>query len=149
MIIRPYIPADAPGVISLLHSNTPRYFAPEEEKHLLNYLANDSQHYFVIIINDMIVGSGGFNITADRNTGVLSWAIIHPDWQGKGIGSVLAKFRIEKMQQMGIPNIGVRTSQHVYKFYEKMGFALKEIEKDYWATGFDLYDMELDKPSRQ
>jgi ribosomal protein S18 acetylase RimI-like enzyme len=40
-----------------------------------------------------------------------------------------------------ITTIMVRTSQLAYKFYEKNGFILKEIEKDYWAKGFDLYSM--------
>lgn len=87
------------------------------------------------------MGCGGFNITPDGSKGVLSWDIIHPDAQGKGVGSALAKFRIKEMQRPGITNIGVRTSQHAFKFYEKMGFTLKEVVKDYWAEGFDLYDM--------
>ncbi|MHA7057839.1 hypothetical protein ACWGOQ_0011500 [Aquimarina sp. M1] len=33
----------------------------------------------------------------------------------------------------------VRTSQFASKFYEKMGFALVKIEKDFWVDGFDLY----------
>jgi len=36
----------------------------------------------------------------------------------------------------------VRTSQFVYGFYEKHGFELKKVVKNYWAQGFDLYDME-------
>ncbi len=48
------------------------------------------------------------------------------------------------MQKLGVEEIGVRTSQHVYQFYEKMGFTLKApVVKDYWAEGFDLYEMEL------
>lgn len=88
------------------------------------------------------MGCGGFNLTADGKRGALSWDIIHPNAQGKGIGSALAKFRIVEMQKLGLTEIGVRTSQHVYQFYEKMGFTLKEIVKDYWAEGFDLYGME-------
>ncbi|WP_294822766.1 GNAT family N-acetyltransferase [uncultured Flavobacterium sp.] len=75
---------------------------------------------------------------------MLSWGIIHPDAHGKGIGSALVKFRIAEMQKLGVEEIGVRTSQHVYQFYEKMGFTLKApVVKDYWAEGFDLYEMEL------
>ena len=34
------------------------------------------------------------------------------------------------------------TSQHAYQFYEKMGFELEKIEKEYWAKNFDLYIMQ-------
>ena len=42
----------------------------------------------------------------------------------------------------GVKTITVRTSQLVYKYYEKFGFQTKEIIKDFWAKGYDLYRME-------
>lgn len=143
MTIRPYSPSDDPALLELLRLNIPQYFAESEKADLIEYLANHIDHYYIVEIDKMIKGCGGFNRTPDNKRGVLSWDIIHPDAQGKGIGSTLAKFRIAEMQKLGVAEIGVRTSQHVYKFYEKMGFTLKEIVKDYWAEGFDLYDMEF------
>jgi ribosomal protein S18 acetylase RimI-like enzyme len=53
------------------------------------------------------------------------------------------KHRIDKLNSIGsIQKITVRTSQVAYKFYEKQGFELFEIIKDYWADGFDMYNME-------
>ena len=128
----------------MLRLNTPKYFSSDEENDLIDYLANHIDHYYVVEINNKIMGCGGFNISPDGSKGVISWDIIHPDAQGKGAGSALVKFRIEKMQQAGVAHIGVRTSQFAYKFYEKMGFTLTEIVKDYWAEGFDLYDMIIE-----
>ncbi|MDQ3191018.1 MAG: GNAT family N-acetyltransferase, partial [Bacteroidota bacterium] len=71
-----------------------------------------------------------------------SWDILDPNYQNKGLGSLLLKFRIEKLKEFkSLKRITVRTSQFAYKFYEKNGFELKEIIKDYWAIGFDLYNM--------
>jgi len=47
------------------------------------------------------------------------------------------------MRNPKIDIISVRTSQHAYKFYEKMGFELVKITNDYWAKNFDLYLMQM------
>ena len=141
--IREYQPTDKNAVIDLIRRNTPAYFAPEEETDFSNYLDNERELYFVLLLNKEIVGCGGINFTEDKTCGKISWDIIHPQHQGKSLGALLLKYRIEKLKSIeGIQKITVRTSQLVYKFYEKQGFTLKEIKKDYWAKGFDMYNVE-------
>lgn len=145
MIIRKYTPADKTRVIELFQLNTPEYFSPIEEDGLIDYLANHSDNYFVAEEGGMIVGSAGFNLSENGKTGKLSWDIIHPDSHGKGIGTTLTKYRIQRLKEIeSVKIISVRTSQVVYKFYEKFGLELQEVVNDYWAPGFDLY--RLDKP---
>lgn len=142
MNIRNYNPADREKIITLLRLNTPQFFSPIEEADLADYLDHHAEHYYVVEIESIIVGCGGINLTDDGFTARISWDIIHPDSQGQGIGSAITKFRIEKIKEMeGIQVIAVRTSQMAYQYYAKFGFELKEIVKDYWADGFDLYDM--------
>ncbi|CDA85795.1 acetyltransferase GNAT family [Bacteroides sp. CAG:754] len=141
--IREYQPTDKNAVIDLIRQNTPAYFAQEEEADFSNYLDSERELYFVLLFNNEIVGCGGINFTEDKTCGKISWDIIHPQHQGKSLGTQLLKYRIEKLKSVGsIRKITVRTSQLVYKFYEKQGFTLKEIKKDYWAKGFDMYNME-------
>jgi ribosomal protein S18 acetylase RimI-like enzyme len=145
MTIRPYTPADDESIIILLRLNTPQYFAPEEEQDLRDYFANHIDRYFVAEENGNIIGSGGVNITNNGKNAALSWDIIHPGYQGKGIGRQLTQHRLDVIKTIaGIENISVRTSQLVYKFYEKFGFVLKEVIKDYWAEGIDMYSMEME-----
>ncbi|QHL89339.1 GNAT family N-acetyltransferase [Nibribacter ruber] len=140
--IRPYQPADQAQVMHLLQLNTPTYFAPEEEADLLHYLHHELEEYFVVEYQDKVVGCGGINFSEDKHTGKISWDILHPEYQGKGLGSQLLQFRISRLQSLEqVEHITVRTSQLVYPFYEKNGFALVEVVKDYWAPGFDLYSM--------
>ncbi|HRB72835.1 MAG TPA: GNAT family N-acetyltransferase [Flavobacterium sp.] len=144
--IRNYKNTDKPAVIALLQLNTPQYFSPEEEADLIFYLDNEIEQYFVVEYDNKIIGSGGFNFSEDLTTGKISWDILHTEYQGKGIGGMLLKHRMEKLKALNhIQLITVRTSQLVYAFYEKNGFELKEIVKDYWAAGFDLYRMEYTK----
>ncbi len=142
--IRRYTPADREGVLNLLRMNTPMYFSPDEEKDLHYYLDNHVENYFVLVSGNTLLGCGGFNFSDDLTVGKISWDIFHPHHQGKGLGRMLTQYRIDKLKEYDCINIiSVRTSQLVYKFYEKFGFVLQEVVKDYWAKGFDLYRMEI------
>lgn len=140
--IREYIPSDKEAVLKLIRLNTPQYFAPEEEADLSKYLDDEKEYYYVILSKMEIIGCGGINMADNGTRGKISWDIIHPDWQGRSLGSMLLKYRIRVLKSMGIGHITVRTSQVAYKFYQKRGFILKNIKKDYWAKGFDMYAME-------
>ncbi|RQO30723.1 GNAT family N-acetyltransferase [Taibaiella sp. KBW10] len=142
MEIRTYEPGDKERVLELLRLNTPAFFAAEEEQDLVYYLDHELEQYFVVIVDGKLVGAGGINFSEDRCTGKISWDIFDPAYQGKGIGSRLLQFRIDILiNNVDIQRITVRTSQLVYPFYERNGFVLQQIVPDYWAKGFDLYQM--------
>ncbi|MUV04976.1 GNAT family N-acetyltransferase [Flavobacterium rakeshii] len=141
--IREYTSADKPYLIALLRLNTPHYFSHEEEQDLIDYLDNSIYKYYVLTKDDNIVGAGGINLSADLTTGILSWDFFHPDYHGQGLGTTLTLFRIQKIKEISTATtMRVRTSQLTYKFYGKFGFKIREISKDYWAKGLDLYRME-------
>jgi ribosomal protein S18 acetylase RimI-like enzyme len=143
-MLRPYSNPDNPELIHLLRLNTPQYFAAAEENDFIDYLHYHAENYFVVEGNGRIIGSGGINYLHENTEARISWDIIHPDFQGKGIGKALTLYRIKQIKNNPMVNvIYVRTTQLVYKFYEKMGFELEKTEKDYWAQGFDLYQMKI------
>ena len=144
--IREYETKDQIEVINLIRLNTPEYFAVAEEEDLKKYLETEKELYYVLLFDQKIAGCGGINFADNNTTGKISWDIVHPDYQGKALGTKLLKHRIDILRSMdGIHKITVRTSQVAYKFYEKQGFKLFEIKKDYWAEGFDMYYMEYIK----
>jgi N-acetylglutamate synthase-like GNAT family acetyltransferase len=141
--IRPYAIWDKAQVIHLLQLNIPQYFSPPEEQGFSDYLDHKLELYFVVEADQTIIGCGGINFE-EPNTGVISWDIIHPDHQGKGVGRSLLTFRLELLKGLDhIHRIIVRTSQHTDKFYAKLGFTLLDVKPDFWAEGFDLYYMEM------
>ncbi len=143
MEIRHYTPKDKEAVIQLLNSNTPEFFDDSEKEDLVKYLESEVEDYFVVEENLQIIGAGGINYFLKENTACISWDIISPDSQGKGIGSKLTRHRIKHLNKNNeIDLIVVRTSQLVHKFYERMGFKLVKVEADFWADGYDLYQME-------
>lgn len=143
--IRRFNSEDTPRLLELLRLNTPKYFSEDEKEDFIYYLENEIEHYLVLLVNDEILGCGGFNLSEDKQTGKISWDIFHPESQGKGLGKALTNYRIERMKEIeSIKKISVRTSQLVYPFYAKFGLELKEVVKDYWAKGFDMYRLEAD-----
>lgn len=143
IIIRAYKDEDFDTFCELLKLNIPTYFAAEEYQDFENYLKDEIENYFVAEVDHQVVGCGGVNIKKDEHVAMISWDIIHPAFQGKGIGKRILQHRIEFIQRhYPTYKIMVRTSHLVYRFYEKQGFQLLEIQKDYWADGFDMYKME-------
>jgi ribosomal-protein-alanine N-acetyltransferase len=141
--IREYEANDKNDLINLIRLNTPEFFSTDEEKDLNKYLETERELYYVLLYDGKIVGCGGINLADEETIGKISWDIFHPDYQGKSFGTKLLKHRIDKLNSISsIQKITVRTSQVAYKFYEKQGFELFEIKKDYWAEGFDMYNME-------
>jgi ribosomal protein S18 acetylase RimI-like enzyme len=140
--IREYQIKDKDSVLNLFFLNTPEFFSVEEEKDLVYYLDHEIEYYFVLEFNNQVVGCGGFNFSGDDTNGKIAWDIVHPGFQGKSFGRKLLDYRIERMKTFKkLKAITVRTSQLAYKFYEKSGFQLIEVEENYWAEGFDLYKM--------
>lgn len=143
-LIRDYKQEDQTLLIELIRQNTPEFFSPSEEGDLISYLNNEIEDYFVIELKNEVVGCGGINYEKNLSEGIISWDIISSNHQGLGIGSKLLNHRLDFLRQnKNIEKVIVRTSQHVYPFYEKHGFELSFTKKDYWEKGFDLYHMEL------
>ena len=147
-MIRKYSYKDKPKLIELLRQNIPEYFDSSEEGDFENYLDTEVEDYFVYEENFEVIGGGGINYFPTEKLARISWDMIHPKSHGKGIGKKLTQFRINHLK--GNPEIEVivvRTSQFAYKFYEKMGFELEKVEKDFWAKNFDLYQMRIKNKS--
>ena len=143
-MIREYSNKDKPKITELFIKNTPEYFDTSEENDVENYLENEIEDYFVYEENSEIIGAGGINYFTEQKLARISWDMIDPKSQGNGIGKKLTQYRINHLNRNPkIEFIIVRTTQLVFKFYEKMGFELEKIEKDFWAKGFDLYQMKM------
>lgn len=148
--IREYSATDMENVLALIRLNTPLYFGYEEEPHFIHYLNCETEYYFVVEAENKIVGCGGFNFAENNKIAKISWDIFHPQYQGKSLGTALLNYRINRIKQFdSVEKIKVRTSQQAWKFYEKNGFRLLETIKDYWAPGFDLYNMEYTHPEKE
>lgn len=143
-MIRKYSIKDKSSLIALMKLHVPNYFAASEVNEFNHYLENEIEDYFVVIENNVTIGAGGINYFLNKSLARISWDMIHPDHQRKGIGYELLKYRLNLIgKDASIKTVMVRTTQLAFQFYQKAGFELEKIEKDFWAKGFDLYQMKF------
>lgn len=131
-------------LIQIFDLLTPTFFDASERSDYRHYLRQEKEDYYIVLNNEICVAAGGINYEPERKKAFISWDLIHPDFHGKGIGRKLMQHRLKRIQShSNAEQIIVRTSQLVYPFYEKQGFVLEKTVKDYWAEGFDLYQMSM------
>jgi ribosomal protein S18 acetylase RimI-like enzyme len=99
----------------------------------------------VLLRDGQLIGCGGVNYK--ENQAWISWDMIDPRYHGQGFGKLLLNFRLQKIRERNQEKtIRVRTSQHAFRFYLKLGFYLTEIREDYWSQAIHLYDMRQHLP---
>lgn len=144
--LRRYSPKDLDAVVAIFRSNIPKYFTPEEEPGLYEFLDGYAEDYYVIEIDGEVVGSGGVAWNDLENPTVsLCWGMVRKDHLGTGLGKKLTEFRINyAREKYGDVPLTIGTSQHTQGFYEQYGFRLTEYEKDGYGPGIDMCKMRKD-----
>jgi ribosomal-protein-alanine N-acetyltransferase len=130
----------------------PLYFAEEELPLFFNFLDRDALlrgSYSVIFNDEIIVGCGGIALNQPTKFTnelhvIMTWGMVDNMNHKKGFGKKLLLFRIQQTKEL-YPEVKIAlgTTQHTFSFFEKYGFNTVAYEKDHWAKGLDLYQMEL------
>lgn len=143
-VIRPYTALDKGFLIEIFKKNIPEYFAAEELSDFIAYLDTYASTYLSIIYEDRVVGGLGYEVRHSDSSGRINWIFIHPEFKGKGLGSEAVEHCIELLinNDNQVKTLIVRTSQYAFKFFERHGFKLKDIQQNYWSEGLHLYLMQ-------
>lgn len=155
-IIRKYNKADKESCVIAFKSNVPLYFTEEEITDFENFLdrlengtddANLSNTYFfVVVLNENVIGCGGFGDRYNDNTISLAWGLIHKDFHKRGFGKKLLLHRLEQIKKIYPSSpVVIDTTQFSFSFFEKYGFVITKITRDYYTEGMHRYDMSLNK----
>ena len=132
-----------PDCLKLFTSNVPIFFHTSEQVLFQNYLSRDSINYYLLFnTNNQIVAAGGYELEEKPNTISLTWGMVGACYHEKGYGKYLIEFRLNTINS-NFPkaDIVLNTSQKTFRFYEKFGFKLVSITKDYYGPELDRYDM--------
>lgn len=109
---------------------------PLGESFLMQELTdNPFAYYFVYEKAKEVIGYIGFR--AYDNQGEMMNFLIHPDYQGDGLGTELLIYAIEQLKCIDVKTISLevrksnKKAQHVY---EKIGFNISHIRKKYYEN---------------
>lgn len=153
MIFREYNSGDRTRCIEIFNSNTPLYFEPGElqgfetwlgghDEDRLAYKNTRAEYFYVALKENQVTGCGGFYVPKEGQRANLTWGMIDKAFHKQGIGSKFLEYRIQMIRDM-YPGfiISMDTTQHSYKFFEKMGFRVTEVISNCYSEGLDRYDM--------
>jgi ribosomal protein S18 acetylase RimI-like enzyme len=131
-------------VLKIFDSNAPRYFDPTEKPDFEAFLKEDKEVYDVLLLEDKIVGAGGYGIEKLEEARIC-WYMIHSDSHKRGLGKLFLEEHLQRIKaDKKFKKVTLMTSQYTDVFYEKLGFKTSYTKKDFWADRFDLYFMEMD-----
>jgi [ribosomal protein S18]-alanine N-acetyltransferase len=152
--IRPYEMKDRATCIVAFKTNVPLYFTVDEVVDFENFLIRIENietdkyykhtHYYVFLLEDKIIGCGGFGNKENTDNMTLAWGLIDNAFHKKGYGKAFLKYRLEQLKLL-YPNttIVLDTTQHSFSFFEKFGFVTTKITNDFYAKDLHRYDMVL------
>lgn len=147
-MFRKYSITDLGAVVDIFRSNIPKYFGPNEEAGLIEFLSEYHQDYYVLETDSEIVAAGGI-AQNDDGTVSLCWGMVRGDHIGTGLGKQLTEVRIAaSRERFGDVPLVISTSQLTRGFYEKFGFRLTEHTPDGFGPGIDICKMRRDAVGR-
>ncbi|MDZ7961030.1 MAG: GNAT family N-acetyltransferase [Aulosira sp. DedQUE10] len=86
------------------------------------------EHSFLVATMWQVRGNqrrliGFARATSDHAFNATIWdVVVHPDFQGKGMGKALMKYVLKKLRSEEISNVTLFADPHVVDFYRTMGF---------------------------
>jgi len=128
----------------------PDFFDPSELPQFETWLdeeikdehAQNLAFYYVLEISGKIMACGGFYLNPEKKQAGMAWGMVSKTYHKNGFGKQLLEFRKKKIWSLSPQaQIMLDTSQYSYPFFEKMGFKLTAITKDFYGEGLDRYDM--------
>lgn len=144
MNIRKYRPADKEVCLSLFRKNIGKSFEPEELPFFDHWLENHDEYpYFVVELENKIVACGGIYFDDRYDRAGLSWSMVDPEYQKRGIGRDLTRFCMTEIEN-AFPGSGcfIEATGSSAQFYIKLGFVVRETRRDGFNPDQDRYFLE-------
>lgn len=149
MIFHRYQPSHQDDCLRIYDSNCPKYFLPEERPDFVAWLnKHEAQPFWVVEHEGSIIGCGGVFLSQPSDPVDFAdevgfaWGMVERSRHRQGFGKALTQHRLHYLNQHH-PNrpIVLRTSQHVYPFFQKLGFVVHQMLPNGFGQNMDKYIM--------
>ena len=141
--IRLFTPAEADACLAICASHVPTFFAPSDLDDLRAFLEAPSGVYLVGTVDDAVRACGGYYVGAD-GVGGLTWGMVHADGQGRGFGTALLRYRLDRIREdPRVWCVRLHTTPAVVGFFERFGFVSEQVIENGYAPGLDNVTMRL------
>ncbi|MEO9599355.1 GNAT family N-acetyltransferase [Parasphingorhabdus sp.] len=139
--VRPYALSDKQACLAIFDSNVPDFFDSTERPDFAGFLDGPDGEYFIVEQEGAVIGCGGF-AKEDRGQARFTWGMVSNRHHGEGLGRLLAEYRLRAMDDAGdYAEVELFTTPIVAPFFEKLGFAIAQVDKDGFAPGMDKVQM--------
>lgn len=157
MHIRTYEANDREACLAIFASNTPPYFDVSEYQFLDNWLtkkgqgelcyeSNAAETFFVLEIENKVLACGGYYIPKNEKRANMVWGMVHNAAHHQGLGKQLLLFRVDEITRLyPLHSISLDTSQHTFRFFERLGFRTLKCIHNGYGEGLHRYDMLREK----
>ena len=148
MKLRDYRPEDREACIEAFWSNVGYTLAENELKDFTSFLDKlslaQTRYYVVTNEEPRIVACGGFGIDSKQARARLSWGLVQREFQGQGFGRFLLGELFQRIAGIdGLTKVTLESSQVIYTFFTKHGFAIERITENFYAPGYHRYELSL------
>jgi ribosomal protein S18 acetylase RimI-like enzyme len=121
--LRPYTPADLPRLLEIYKLNELNRFPADGLRHYEKSLTDGSAYYLVAEKDGRVVASGGMQYYLQSDIAYLCFGLVHPDCQGKGLGTTLLLARLSLLNQTFLRmNVFISAVKSSITFYQRFGF---------------------------
>lgn len=131
--IRPAIPGDLPAILALYSELESPDFRPDlgEALAALNEMRRYPNYVVYVLASETeIVGTFALLIMVNiahrgAPSGIVEDVVIHPKWQGLGLGKVMMRWAMDACRRAGCYKLVLSSNQKreaAHRFYESLGF---------------------------
>jgi len=123
MPFRRYQPADLQQCLEIYELNRPGRFPDKMEPSYARVLEEQTSYTLVAERDGRIVATGGIEYWGRKNVSTLSFGLVHPAFQGKGIGAALVLSRLALLNTYApIHHVFIFAVRKSFGYYRRLGF---------------------------